>query len=488
MTKVRRVLTWSAGLLVLATSLGLSLTVATVDYEPYFQTSYYARTLQALQQNATASLQVTGLLSAGFGRARLTPVLNAASDDPGHGQFRSLPLAGYGARKGRPATGVHDDVYVKAIALRVEQKLTLVISADALIIPPEVTDLAVSRLEKEVGLRRPQLYFSATHTHASLGGWGDGMVAEAFAGGFQPGVRVWMADRIVEAVRAAVADLSAASLAQGSFLAPEFIRNRLVGKHGEVDSEFAYMVVKQADGDMGLIGCYGAHATVLPSSLMEISADYPGAWQRWVEAKTGGTALFLAGGVASHGPVPGTNGMAGVERMGQALGNELLSQMSGLTFTNRVALGMIGVDVELPPENVRLTDGWRLRPWVARRFLPVRRSTFLQALRLQNTIWVSTPCDFSGELALGIKDAFRSSGWRTVITSFNGDYIGYVVCSRYYHLNGYEPRVMSFFGPNIPDYFSEVIRRLVTVLTERSLEAKNGPVDLNRPTMAGGAP
>ena len=47
-----------------------------------------------------------------------------------------------------------------------------------------------------------------------------------------------------------------------------------------------------------------------------------------------------------------------------------------------------------------------------------------------------------------------------MITSFNGDYVGYVIPSRYYHLNGYEPRVMSFFGPNVPDYFDEFIRTM----------------------------
>ena len=39
---------------------------------------------------------------------------------------------------------------------------------------------------------------SATHTHCSVGGWGEGEVAEAFAGGFQPGLRVWFADRFIQ--------------------------------------------------------------------------------------------------------------------------------------------------------------------------------------------------------------------------------------------------------------------------------------------------
>ena len=80
--------------------------------------------------------------------------------------------------------------------------------------------------------------------------------------------------------------------------------------------------------------------------------------------------------------------------------------------------------------------------------------------RLDDVVWISTPCDFSGELSLGIKDFFRAKNADAVVTSFNGDYVGYIIPSRYYHLSGYEPRVMSFFGPNMPHYFDEMIRTM----------------------------
>jgi hypothetical protein len=75
-------------------------------------------------------------------------------------------------------------------------------------------------------------------------------------------------------------------------------------------------------------------------------------------------------------------------------------------------------------------------------------------------VWLSTPCDFSGELALALKDTLRARGFDAVVTSFNGDYVGYVIPPRYYHLGGYEPRLMSFYGPYLPDYFTELLRDL----------------------------
>ena len=64
-----------------------------VDYRPYLQEPYYVETTTRLRASLVTNTVVHGELAAGFGRARLTPTVNAPSDDPAKGQFRSLPLA-----------------------------------------------------------------------------------------------------------------------------------------------------------------------------------------------------------------------------------------------------------------------------------------------------------------------------------------------------------------------------------------------------------
>ena len=436
-----------------------------VDYRPYFREPYYLETVARLQERSATNLLARGTLSAGFGRAQLTPTLNATVDDPMQGRFRSLPLAGFGNRQGRPATGGHDELMVKAVALKVGPRLGVMVGVDALIIPPEVTALVAARLKPEAGLDREHIYLSATHTHCGLGGWGEGLVAERFSGGYQAGVRVWMADRIVTAVLAAIADLKPASFGHGSFAAPEFVKNRLVGAVGSVDPEFSFALFKQKDGRTGVLGSYAAHATVLPGSMMQFSADYPGCWAQAVEEALGGTAIFLAGEVGSHGPVAGDQGFRGAEKMGRALALKTIAQMPAVALTSSVNFGLLGLEVDLPSLHARVTDGIRLRPWLAAKLLPVSSQSYLQVFRLNQSLWLSTPCDFSGELGLGIKASLRAQGFSTAITSFNGDYIGYVIPARYYHLDGYEPRTMSFFGPNLPDYLDRLMRALAEEMT-----------------------
>jgi hypothetical protein len=466
MKKTARILLFVSGGIAALVAATLMVCLEGVDYRPYLRERYYAETTALLHAEAATNSTARGELAAGFGRALLTPTLNAPVDDPAHGRFRALPLAGYGDRRGKAATGSHDDLYVKAVALRVGDHLGVMLGSDSLIVPREVTEIAARRLEQELRLRRDQIYLSATHTHSSLGGWGEGKVGEAFAGKFNPGARVWFADRIVTAVREAVSDLKPAAFGHGSFSAPEFVRNRLVGNLGQCDPEFSYLLFKQNNGRVAVLGSFAAHATVLSGANLEFSADYPGYWECAVEQATGGLAVFLAGGIGSHSPHPSEGGFKGAEGMGQALARTLLEKLPGTALTNQVAFSLLGLDVALPPLNVRLSDGLRLRPWLAARLLPVTGHSYLQGFRLDDSLWFSTPCDFSGELALGVKDFLRPRGYHAVVTSFNGDYIGYVILPRYYHMNGYEPRLMSFFGPNVPDYLTDLIRQTAVELTK----------------------
>jgi len=287
-------------------------------------------------------------------------------------------------------------------------------------------------------------------------------VGEAFAGPFDPGVRLWFSGQLAAAIRQALADLAPASLATGSFQAPSRVRNRLVGDVGPVDAGFHLIRVRQAAGGEAIIGTFGAHATVLGSGTLRFSGDYPGFWQRAIERERGGMALFLAGAVGSQSPRAPTGGVEGATGLGELLAAETMPVLAAMELNGSVTLGWASVEVDLPELQNRITDGLRLRPWLARRLLPpLAPGTLLQVLRVQDAVWCSTPCDYSGELALDLQGTACRLGLEAAVTSFNGDYIGYVIPGKYYHLDGYEPRVMSFYGPNIPGYLDEILRGLM---------------------------
>ncbi len=452
----------SAGLLI-SIFLLLIFTVQKVDYQPYYETEYYAQTRARLDSLLSERALSQGKLFAGFGRASLTPDTTSA------GFGTSLPLAGYGKRRGKPATGLRDSLFVKAIALRVREDVAVLVSQDALIMHSEVTRRVGELLrEKQLGLLPEQVLYSATHSHSCVGGWGEGIIYELFAGPYDARVVDWWAEQVVQAIGKALDDLTPAEYATARFDASAFVRNRLIGERGRIDSTFSLLALRQADGDIAVAGAYAAHATVLPPDNMEFSGDYPGYWQRKLEKElgAGSHAVFFAGAVGSHSPhAPGEEPFDRAEALGYALADSVLRYVPRLHWRDAATLATLYVPVTLPGLHARLTTNWRFRPELARYFLPIE-NTQLRALRLGELLWIATPCDFSGELAIDLRNSASARGFQAVISSFNGSYIGYIIPGHYYRMHSYESFNMSFFGPYMGPYLSEMIRRTMDGLMQ----------------------
>ena len=64
----------------------------------------------------------------------------------------TVPLSGYGARKGKAATGIHDSIFVKAAAVKIAAQTVVFVGADLLIMPPAIID-SVTEILAEKGMK-----------------------------------------------------------------------------------------------------------------------------------------------------------------------------------------------------------------------------------------------------------------------------------------------------------------------------------------------
>jgi neutral ceramidase len=222
-------------------------TLRIVDKTPYFQTEYYTETVTKLNEAFERSNQVQGEIEAGFGVASITPVLSGTSDDPIKGIFKVVPMAGFGDRKG-PATGTHDSIFVKAAAIKVGDKMIVTISADLLLIPPNVADSVAFFMNKEAGINRSQLFFGATHTHSSIGGTTPKWVGEKFSGTFNPNMISFLSRRFTKAALSAIADLKKSSIGITELKAPELVRNRMSQENGRLNDNFTCISIQHGKG------------------------------------------------------------------------------------------------------------------------------------------------------------------------------------------------------------------------------------------------
>ena len=78
---------------------------------------------------------------------------------------------------------------------------------------------------------------------------------------------------------------------------------------------------------------------------------------------------------------------------------------------------------------------------------------------------VGTPGDFSGLLY----DQIQSNEHPLMVTSFNGEYLGYLIPSQYYSINHRETRITNWFGPYTGDYTVDLINQALNHIAPLSL-------------------
>lgn len=438
-----------------------------VDFTPYFETGYYAETQQRYDSLIQSIQTEKGAVSIGLSKVNLTPSFNAVSDDAISGKFVAMPLSGYGGRPGT-ATSVHDSIYVKSVALRVGQRTLVIVGSDLLIMPPDVARIVSDRAKAELKLERSDLMFTATHTHSSIGAWSGGYIGESFNGTYNPLVTDWIAQQVFQSIALAVQDLQPGSIGMGSLPISHFVRNRLVGEKGKIDPDFMLIQVEQASGKKALIGSYNAHATSLGGSNLEISADYPGYWQRKLEQSEFDMAIFLAGSVGSHSyrNVEGEK-FEKPKHLGEALVDSVQAYLPAIQMKDSIAVRSITLKISLPEFQFRVSDGLRLRPFWAEKLFPEVGAVYLQATRLDSLIWGTTPSDFSGETTLLYKNAAAAKQLSAMVTSFNGAYTGYIIPCKYHHLEGYEPRLMNWFGPSYNSMINDLLGDMLEKISDQ---------------------
>lgn len=435
-----------------------------VNHTAFYDAPYYQKSLQ-LTDSLKQQIRINqDSVLAGFAKISITPGLGSNVDDAASGKFKTVPLAGFGARKGKGASGIHDSIFVKAVALKIGEQAVVFVGADLLIMPPNITDTVSLILEKQ-GISREQVVFSASHTHSSLGAWGPGFIGEQFAGKVNPNVVKWLAQQISKAVTNAIADLRPAQIGYGIFKAGNFTRNRLIGDKGIKNDDFGYIYLEQLGGKKAVMGSFSAHSTTMGAGNMEISGDYPGYWQRKMEATSVDLAVFLAGSVGSQSPVGEGKDFERPKMIGESLADSLNRYLPKTKLDRTIQLSAVSIKMPLPEFHIRISDHRNLTTAVSNKLMPFPMNPYLQAIRIGQFVWISTPADFSGEYAVQFKNNLAVRGFQANISSFNGSYVGYIIPGRYFYMDEYESKTMGWFGPNMGEYTMDVIRRMTDLVT-----------------------
>jgi len=88
----------------------------------------------------------------------------------------------------------------------------------------------------------------------------------------------------------------------------------------------------------------------------------------------------------------------------------------------------------------------------------------LTYLQLNDIVMIGTPCDFSGEVYVNhIAEIAAQQNKELIITSFNGDYTGYITEDAHYETEKKEEvMTLNWVGPHYGNYFAEMINKLLS--------------------------
>ena len=412
------------------------------------------------------------------------------------------PLAGYSARSPKASDALADTLWAKALSLSNGKQTVTIVAGDILLILPNLRDAILKR----AGVRREEVYFTATHTHSGPGGFSPGWLEQISLGDYDEDIVDSLAGAFAEVITRSRSDMKPARIVVACAIPrAKLVVNRM-DDQAPGNSSLACLSILGADGKhMGGLVTFNAHPTCLGHRNRAISGDYPGMVQREMERRFGGTWLFAAGAMGSMKPATGQRrGPKRLEEVARKVlsvadplaagalsrpgGSDRAVPVTGKILPDQhlrdttslyhlgpsrgeatLACGMLAVD--LPQTQYRISSGWRLSPIITS--LIHARQSYLHVVRINAMVLLGMPGDYSGELSARL-------GWRAaaagqaaaddalipVVTSFNGDYIGYLIPHERYALDTYESRDTNFFGPWCGEYFHDLSLRLVKRLGE----------------------
>jgi len=223
----------------------------------------------------------------------------------------------YGYPRKRPASRVHDDLCVSAIACEQGDLRGVIISADICSVTFEITDRIRQAIYDITGVAKENISFSATHTHSgpaikSSGGWGvaendyiDKILIPKTALAAKKAV-----DSMVPAVMGVSTTESLVGINRRQYVEPGRVT---LGQNpfGILDKTMTVLAFKDLEGkpvvNMVHYGCHGTAA----GGCWEITRDWPGPMIDRLEKLTGATTVFFNGAEGDVGPRLSSGGTTG---------------------------------------------------------------------------------------------------------------------------------------------------------------------------------
>lgn len=360
---------------------------------------------------------------------------------------QGTPLGGYPDRLGRESLGEHDGLWSKCVFLDDSKIQVYLVSVDLPHIPRALRDRVIALAEAFAP--KENVFLSATSTHNGPGGMDQSLTMRWTSGRYNPETLEIVAQAIVATMETARDQKRRATLGFATVRQQALSRNSFI-TDGPTDEQLGVIRVDDADGKaISVLANFSARPDLAPEShRYYLSADFPGAFYRFMEEQTSPecVTIFLPGATAdqSAGNPEANEGWERIDTMGRLLALRAKEAANGMTFRD-IALKTAYLEAQLP---LSLAQGG----------LPA--TAVFQMLELDGLQILFVPGEPSVEIGLALrKDAVAAGKSAQFTVGMANENIGtFVARGRYADLR-YQP-VATPFGPGAEAWIRDQASRL----------------------------
>ena len=217
----------------------------------------------------------------GFAKKTITPAIG------------TTPVYLGGFDTGRKATGVHDELWARAVAVSDGRQKIAIVAVD--LIGVFHADVLTARALLQQKVPGAVLIVASTHDHEgpdTLGLWGKGR----FSSGVDPPYLDRVRRTIAEVAAEALSRMQPGRLVLGKTRTPGLIEDGRLPKVID-DTLLAMQVVGEDGATLGTIVDWSSHPEALGGKNTLVTSDFPHYLRARMEERLGGTCVFLVGSI-----------------------------------------------------------------------------------------------------------------------------------------------------------------------------------------------
>jgi len=371
-------------------------------------------------------------------------------------------LGGYGARMSKPAEGIHDDIWAKALVLTDGGKKYAIVTLDILGLPPNVKPQVIEKLNLEEWTEENILLLpSHSHTSLEMFALNDKNIFNlAPIGIFQSELLDFVVQSLADLIKSADQDLKPVKIGSQSKKIEGLNRNR----RGEpfIDKTLTVTRIDHLNGTpMTLLVNWTGHPTIMDEHDMWVSGGWPGYLQRELEDWIGqdvvamfyngpqGDQSVIAEGAGSH--------YEKAEKYGRTMAIKALDVYNGINPEENILFSYNHKIIPLPDKEAHPNfmetggkeyglDEEKINILLGQVF---PKQTSIGACQLGDLLIVGAPGELSAELGLNIKENLKNRGVQyPAIGGLANQWISYILSEKEYQKGGYESSV-SFYGKDL---------------------------------------